>query len=1356
MKGGKTGRNAEAKYESLRCMSWNINGWKGGGEKNQYKKIRRVRGEATHYDVIILTETHLSDEKEEIDKFESYFKEYHLYHVHAKEDGGRRLGITMGIKKNKVEAKDIEVDRETDGEGGRWIRASVKGVIKEELHIWGIYAPVNARDRVTWMKKVGGAIAAKNGPRMIAGDYNFVMDTAVDKIRGNKRNGMQGKEVQRHWENAFGVVDIWRELHPRTIAATWEERGGNKSSRVKTRIDRVLISEDLCECMTEVEIEKTNTSDHNMITWTLETTRRRRRAAYDRLPVDMLENKEFQDTVKAIFEEERGGGLEGYETFKKRCVKLATKWKKKEKKRRRRSRDNLNKQIQLMRRIVEWVENARLHVESGKKIAKWKRGNQMLRDSHTNQWTGKKIHEITDLKELEIDAERELDRLLEEREDNNVKKIQLEKKIQMLHQVQDDDRPTKSFFKKIEARHTKEEIFALMEETINKDTGEKTATEKRDQKDLEKIASDFYKELWSKRRISRRTLTELIANIRRKINDAAKMDCDKEIKKEEVIAAVKQMRKGKSPGIDGIPVEFYQKFDYVMDWLHELYGEMLARGEMTQNMRTSVVKLLFKKKDRKDIGNYRPISLLCADYKIIAKVITERMKKVLKQVIDADQQGFIEGGDITGNLMLVKEIIEYCNEEEKEGCMIMMDFMKAYDRVDRGAMMETMRAMNFGERFLEMIEMLYAKSVAKVIVNGEMGEEFETCGGVRQGCPLSPYLFIVVLELMAIAMRESNEMEGIMLKEREQEAERKEEKENMEHCEENMEHCEEATTAAIKALETATQELEHCGDAEGTAAKFWKEVLAELKKTQAVGKAGRNDDAGDAGDEGSRSDQPEQTARDDNNHHHNHHNNHIDNHQDRISMFADDSSTFIRETKKIQTARQIIRQYEKATGARLHDGKTKILRLGKTRTQTMTNKSIGVDFEIMEDTDTEIYLGDVTGNEVTDEQRWDEPLKRLQKKGDRWNRADIGIYGRAIIANTILTAGLSHRAAVNTLSPSRRKKIQEAFRSFMWKGAEKKSRVKWEVLVQGEEEGGVGLKDPLCVLDAAKVRMIISLATRDRQPWMRWVERKMRKVGRRWGIEASALEATPSKEQLRELNEKCLVESTLKIWFDIGGSSKERRKQEGKEKEEKKEKENKQEMKIDQKRTKKEIGIADEGGWIPITAITTKQAYERLKSKRLKIGNYEPKKAHRYIRCIHKKLTADERDYWWRMTHELISTKHKECKWRRDDKGELVSPMCPVCREEREDVDHYNYGCRYIQEFMDRVAKKWGGGKEISKEEWCMEKEGMEEERKVVIAKARWIYHCERCKMDKRRRKRMNMEALMNRLAKRLAVIGMT
>ena len=156
---------------------------------------------------------------------------------------------------------------------------------------------------------------------------------------------------------------------------------------------------------------------------------------------------------------------------------------------------------------------------------------------------------------------------------------------------------------------------------------------------------------------------------------------------------------------------------------------MIESGKMTETMRMAIVKIIYKKGDKKRIQNYRPISLLTADYKIFAKILTERLKKVLTKLIGAEQQGFIPGGDIAGNLLLVKEIIAYCDEEDMEGILIMMDFMKAYDRVNRETMMEIMKRMNIGENFRNMIHLLYDDSMARVVVNGEMGEKFRTEGG---------------------------------------------------------------------------------------------------------------------------------------------------------------------------------------------------------------------------------------------------------------------------------------------------------------------------------------------------------------------------------------------------------------------------------------------------------------------------------------------------------------------------------------------------------------------------------------------------------------------------------------------------
>ena len=100
--------------------------------------------------------------------------------------------------------------------------------------------------------------------------------------------------------------------------------------------------------------------------------------------------------------------------------------------------------------------------------------------------------------------------------------------------------------------------------------------------------------------------------------------------------------------------------------------------------------------------------------------------------------------------------------------------------------------------------------------------------------------------------------------------------------------------------------------------------------------------------------------------------------------------------------------------------------------------------------------------------------------------------------NTILLRKIEYRAVTSTISKTMRRKIMEKFRAFIWKG--KKAKVRWGVLVEKTEEGGVGLRDPMCVIDAGKIRTLINLITKDRQPWMRWVRRKLKRVTRKWKV----------------------------------------------------------------------------------------------------------------------------------------------------------------------------------------------------------------------------------------------------------------
>ena len=128
----------------------------------------------------------------------------------------------------------------------------------------------------------------------------------------------------------------------------------------------------------------------------------------------------------------------------------------------------------------------------------------------------------------------------------------------------------------------------------------------------------------------------------------------------------------------------------------------------------------------------------------------------------------------------------------------------------------------------------------------------------------------------------------------------------------------------------------------------------------------------------------------------------------------------------------------------------------------------------------------------------------------------------------------------------------------------------------------------------------------------------------------------------------------------------------------------------------------------------------------MKLRNHEPKKAHKTVHTIQKQMTANERDYWWRLTHRVIQTKKRESKWKKDENGESATRECPVCKAEEEDWDHYDYECSGMREMNERVAESVGRANAFNRNEWSLEEEGMDKGGMLNIAKARWIYHCKR------------------------------
>ena len=159
--------------------------------------------------------------------------------------------------------------------------------------------------------------------------------------------------------------------------------------------------------------------------------------------------------------------------------------------------------------------------------------------------------------------------------------------------------------------------------------------------------------------------------------------------------------------------------------------------------------------------NWRPISLLNTDYKIIARILSNRLQKVLPSIINEDQTGYIKNRYIGENIRTILDILEHTSTKHNPGVIVFLDFEKAFDTVSWNFLHKTLDYFRFGESFKTWIKILYHDINSCVLNNGYSSPFFKIQRGVRQGCPLSALLFILVAEIMAIHIRKSKNINGL-------------------------------------------------------------------------------------------------------------------------------------------------------------------------------------------------------------------------------------------------------------------------------------------------------------------------------------------------------------------------------------------------------------------------------------------------------------------------------------------------------------------------------------------------------------------------------------------------------------------
>lgn len=313
--------------------------------------------------------------------------------------------------------------------------------------------------------------------------------------------------------------------------------------------------------------------------------------------------------------------------------------------------------------------------------------------------------------------------------------------------IKSGDCNTKLFHRKASWRAKKNNIKRLL-----KTNG--ALTDKTDE--MEEMATEFFQNLYTQDTSVSPQLASRI--FQTKVLDQLNDDLCKEFSDDEIGTALFQIGPWKAPGPDGVPARLLQKqWGLLKTDICRAVREFFRTGAMQEGVNDTTIVLIPKVKDPTNLKDFRPIGLCNVIYKIIAKCIVNRLRPLLQNIISPTQSAFIPGRLITNNALIAFEcihVVQKNNDSRGEFCAFKLDLAKAYDRVDWKYLELALARLGFAKRWINWIMSCMTTVRYSVRFNGKLLNSFKPSRGLRQGDPLSPYLFLLVAESLSLLLQD--------------------------------------------------------------------------------------------------------------------------------------------------------------------------------------------------------------------------------------------------------------------------------------------------------------------------------------------------------------------------------------------------------------------------------------------------------------------------------------------------------------------------------------------------------------------------------------------------------------------------
>eukprot|EP00253_Pinus_taeda_P027885 PITA_27885 len=585
---------------------------------------------------------------------------------------------------------------------------------KEQVVISGVYGPPSPGEKENFLnsmkiiRRLYSEVAW-----IIGGDFNLIRSLE------EKKGGIRKMD---HFMDKFNeLIEDLRLVDIQTIngICTWNNRRGGKN-QIASRLDRFLVSEGIMnkDIFVEAKIMPSLGSDHWPIRLEVDIKVNQGKRPF-RFEAFWLRDPEFIKKVEEWWRQSTIQGKGKMCTFQLKLKELKGRiknWNKEEFGNIMEDKQNLEKEMESLQQkmILEGRTEESISKEGailGKLEERWKQEEILWRQKSRIKW------------------------------------------------LREGERNTKFFHQAMVKNRQRNMILSIKDKNGNRVV---------EQAEIEQVLMDHHKEILSEPQDDRmHAIQEICAAIPRLVTEDQNKALMRAATLEEIEETVKAMKKGTAPGPDGFTVDFFQAgWHFLGKEILELVEESRMNQKVWPAINSTFYALIPKGDNLEDANGFRPIALCNVIYKIITSMMARRLKPLLDKLISAEQTGFVEGRQILDGLVVTQEVIHSLKVKKQKGMMIKLDLSKAYDRLSWNYLGKVLESFGFSRRWIDWIHSLISSPIFSILVNGTPSKTFTASRGIRQGDPLSPFLFILAAEGLGRFIkkeREANRIKGLKL-----------------------------------------------------------------------------------------------------------------------------------------------------------------------------------------------------------------------------------------------------------------------------------------------------------------------------------------------------------------------------------------------------------------------------------------------------------------------------------------------------------------------------------------------------------------------------------------------------------------